>query len=121
MVHRALSVKEHTKRSNEAILESLRCNNSRSQSDLIVAEIVVHSNSICLVLSHCLGHFVSTVTLIRKILGHIIWQLRLEEIDRSLLPIPHDNVFESMFCRQSVHGHLVSVHNETVFTWIVTS
>eukprot|EP00404_Azadinium_spinosum_P050380 CAMPEP_0180755474 /NCGR_PEP_ID=MMETSP1038_2-20121128/33724_1 /TAXON_ID=632150 /ORGANISM="Azadinium spinosum, Strain 3D9" /LENGTH=111 /DNA_ID=CAMNT_0022789407 /DNA_START=87 /DNA_END=422 /DNA_ORIENTATION=- len=60
-----------------------------------------------MVLHHIVLHAVAHIARIAKVLGHVIWEFRLEEVGLSALTGPLHKIMQCVLHSEPIHRHIV--------------
>lgn len=119
MRHRANAIKANTERTNKAGLQLLWNCYASGLHHRSIAEEMIHPDAVTHVLCHIISNSVPNIALVTIVKRNIIWHLSLEEVCRTTLTIPLNQILKCVLHGQSIKGHVISIDLCTDLTWIL--
>jgi len=118
VLDRTLAIEVDSERICEAGHQVRRHLNGCLHDNRVIAEVVINTDSPCIVILHCIIDTISNVTLAVS-WSHVVRKLTLHEICSSTLSIPLDQIFCGMLAHETIHCHIIAIDDSSVGTWIV--
>ena len=98
---------------------SIWCFDGRWLPNCVVSEVRVYCNSISFEIFYIVPDFESSIASICVVgLCDIVWQLRLVEVDFTIVAVPLDEISEIMLGEKTISFHVVCIDLESILNII---
>lgn len=115
-----LTVQEDSQRVGELDTLSLWSFDTTVDSNAVISEVGVNSNTPGGMLSDIISNSVSSISLITIALVDVIWVFRLVEEGLTILTVPLEKVTEGVLSGKTVTNYIVTIDLKSSGDWILT-
>jgi len=120
--HRTEAVQKYPKHIFKLLLECKGHYHPRCYGDGVVPEKMVDSYTCSCVSCDIVSHPVSSIPLVAvACLSHVVRQLGLEKVQRAILAIPHQTIFEVVLGCNAKPSHVIAIDDHAILGRVATA